>query len=130
MKTDNLLQLLQQGFQVSVGATTSFVETLQDPQKRSKTLSDIQTQLTKKAQEWARKGEITEQEARRLVDKWLNQQQYRQSSTSTNKNDDYKLSISSGGNKDTQETVKKLTEQVIALRTELENLRQSNQNNK
>ncbi|WGT67265.1 hypothetical protein [cyanobacterium endosymbiont of Epithemia clementina EcSB] len=86
--------------------------------------------MTKKAQEWARKGEITEQEARRLVDKWLNQQQYRQSSTSTNKNDDYKLSISSGGNKDTQETVKKLTEQVIALRTELENLRQSNQNNK
>jgi hypothetical protein len=41
MNTDHLLQLLQQGFQVSVVATTSFVKTLQDPQKRSKTIVEI-----------------------------------------------------------------------------------------
>ena len=132
MDTDNLSQLLQQGFQVGVGATTSLIETLQDPQKRSKTISELQTQLIKKAQEWAQKGEITEQEARRVVNEWLNinKQQYQQSSTSTNRNDDYKLTISSGSNKDYQGAIKKLTEQVITLRTELENLRQSAQNDK
>ncbi|YAI82608.1 MAG: hypothetical protein ACQJCO_03295 [cyanobacterium endosymbiont of Rhopalodia sterrenbergii] len=130
MNTDNLSQLLQQGFQISVGATTSFLEPLQDPQKRSKTISDIHTQLIKKAQEWAQKGETTEQEARRLMNEWLNQQQYQHSSTSINRNDYYKLTLSSGGNKNAQGTIKKLTEQVISLRTELENLRRSNQNNK
>ncbi|XTZ20492.1 MAG: hypothetical protein ACQZ3M_03255 [cyanobacterium endosymbiont of Rhopalodia fuxianensis] len=41
INTDNLLQLLQQGFQVSVVATTFFVKTLQAPQKGSKTIFEI-----------------------------------------------------------------------------------------
>lgn len=124
MNTDNLLHLLQQSFRISVGATASFLETLQDPQKRSETLSELQTQLTHLVQEWAQKGEITEQEARRFVDEWLSQQRAKQSSTSTSNNGREQPS-SSGSQDNVQAEIEELTEQVIALRTELENLRNS-----
>lgn len=73
MNSDNLTQLLQQGFRVTLGATASLVETLQDPQKRNDNLDSIRSELSYLATEWAAKGEITEQEARNFVDNLLNQ---------------------------------------------------------
>ena len=125
MNTHDILQLLRQGFQVSIGAATSLIEVLQNLQKSSDRFSELQIQLTQKVQELARKGEVTEQEVCRLMNEWLNQQQEERSSTFTNENSDGKLTFSSNGNKNAPETIKKLTEQVIALRIELENLRQS-----
>jgi len=40
------LDLLQQGFHLSVGAATLLVETLQDPQKRRQTFTEIQSQVS------------------------------------------------------------------------------------
>ncbi|WP_267383798.1 hypothetical protein [Cyanobacterium sp. uoEpiScrs1] len=125
MNTHDILQLLRQGFQVSIGAATSLIEVLQNLQKSSDRFSELQIQLTQKVQELAQKGEVTEQEVCRLMNEWLNQQQEERSSTFTNENSDGKLTFSSNGNKNAPETIKKLTEQVIALRIELENLRQS-----
>jgi hypothetical protein len=66
MNANNIFQFVQQGFRITVGATASLVETLQDPQKRTEAISEMQTEFNQKADEWAQKGEITEQEARRM----------------------------------------------------------------
>jgi polyhydroxyalkanoate synthesis regulator phasin len=120
MQTNTLIQLLQQSFHIGVGATASLLETLQDPQKRAETLSEFQQQFTQQTQQWAEKGEITEQEARRMLDELLKQQK------NSNKTGVQSPSSSDPSNSNIESEIEELTQQVIALRTELENLRQSN----
>lgn len=67
MNSDNLTQLLQQGFHITLGVTASLVETLQDPQKRTENLSQLRSELDQLATELAAKGEMTEQEARDFI---------------------------------------------------------------
>ena len=66
-----LFQTLQQGLHVTVGATATLIETIQDPQKRTETLSELQSTLHQQAQQWSEKGLVTEEEARRFIDAWL-----------------------------------------------------------
>ena len=75
MTTNNssLLNTLQQGFRITVGATASLVETLQDPQKRQGTFQDLQQEWDQRASQWAQKGTTTETEARQYVDQLLTQ---------------------------------------------------------
>lgn len=68
MNSDTVLRLLQKGFRVTIGATATLIEVLQDPQRRDQNLSKLRLELDQLAQEWAEKGEITEQEARSFVD--------------------------------------------------------------
>ncbi len=65
---DTVLQLLKRGFRVTIGATATLIEVLQDPQRREQNLSRLRRELDQLAQEWAEKGEMTEQEARSFVD--------------------------------------------------------------
>ncbi|MEB3174055.1 MAG: hypothetical protein VKN60_02535, partial [Cyanobacteriota bacterium] len=67
------LDLLYQGFRVSIGAAATLAETLQDSQRRQQTLRDLQTQLGEQTRIWAEKGAVTEAEARRAVEDWLQQ---------------------------------------------------------
>lgn len=122
MNVNNLFQVVQQGFRITVGATTSLLETIQDPQKRTKTISELQTELRQKTREWAEKGEITEQEARKMLDNLFRQRGWQSNSetTSTTRKTD-SAAYSTNVESDLQE----LTEQIIALRTELEQLRKS-----
>lgn len=72
MNSNNtLLDNLQQGFRITVGATASLVETLQDPQKRQLTWQDWQQEWNQRANQWAQKGTVTETEARQYVDQML-----------------------------------------------------------
>ncbi len=71
--TNPILNTLQQGFRITVGATASLVETLQDPQKRQMTAQELQQQWGQRAEAWAEKGSVTESEARRYVDQLLTQ---------------------------------------------------------
>jgi polyhydroxyalkanoate synthesis regulator phasin len=114
MNTDTLLQILQQTFWVGVGVTAEFLETLQDPKKRNETLSELQKEIAKKTQEWSQKGEITEQEARRFVEQWLSQQT--NSKTPNNSSPTTTTNVES--------EIQQLTEKIITLRQELEDLRQ------
>ena len=79
MTTNNstLLDTIQQGFRITVGATASLVETLQDPQKRQGTFKDLQQECDQRASQRAQKGTTTETEARQYVDQLL--AQWRQS---------------------------------------------------
>ncbi|MEB3309841.1 MAG: thylakoid-associated protein [Snowella sp.] len=126
MDKNTVFQTLQQGVRVTVGATASLLETLQDPQKRNTTLSELQSQLSQQTQLWAEKGLVTEEEARRLVDAWLAKQKSSANSTSSNPSSSTSPSSSVTFN-NAQSEIQALTEQLIALKNELEQAR--NQNN-
>lgn len=116
MNTDSIFQLIQQSFRVGVGLTAYVLETLQDPAKRNQTLVELQQEITRKTEEWARKGEITEQEAREFLDQWLKQQ----SSSTTPQG--YTSSTHTKATVDQE--IQQLTEKIITLRQELEYLRE------
>jgi polyhydroxyalkanoate synthesis regulator phasin len=120
MSSNNIFDVIQQGFKTVVGATASTIETLQDSQKREKTLSDVKEQWEKYSQEWIEKGEITEKQAREMFDKWLQKESKNQSSSTPTTIDttaeEVPVSVSSNINKD----IKSLTQAIIDLRMELE----------
>jgi polyhydroxyalkanoate synthesis regulator phasin len=119
MNTDSLWQSIQTGLRVSLGATASILETLQDPQKREESLVILQAELHDRVQEWVAKGEMTEQEARNFIDSILRQQG---SDNSTPAN-----SPEEPGQPDAQQSVEELTDKIADLRSELENLRNADQ---
>ncbi|MFM7439335.1 MAG: hypothetical protein ACKO2V_12135 [Snowella sp.] len=119
-----LFQTLQKGLHVTVGATATLIETIQDPQKRTETLSELQSTLHQQAQQWSEKGLVTEEEARRFIDAWL--AKYKPSTSTTNGGT---TGATEGGNityNNAQSEIQDLTEQIIALKTELEQARANN----
>lgn len=118
MQNNTLLQIAQQGFRVTVGAATSLVETVQNPQKRNELLSQMQTDLSQKTQEWAEKGEVTEQEARKFLDNLFNNQ-----GLGVNRQEAQSSSTASRSN--TTSDLQQLTDEIISLRKELEQIRQA-----
>ncbi len=130
MNPETLLELLQTSFRVTVGATASLVETIQDPQKRQDSLSKLQAEWSQLTEEWAEKGSITEQEARRFVDTLIAQRRGASSnSTSTSSNgttsqpsDPIPTTAVAVPDFDVQSELQELTAQITALREELANL--------
>lgn len=127
MESNNLFNLVQQGFRAAIGATTSVVETLQDPQKREQTLSELNEEWQKKSQEWVQKGEVTEKEARRMIDNFLQKKgQSSQSNIYESNNDNMtNASNSSSQSFSTASEIQELNEAIVSLRIELEKLNQS-----
>lgn len=123
MNSDNLILLLQQGFRISLGATASLVETLQDPQKRSETLSKLGSELGQLTQEWAEKGQITEQEARSYVDSLLRQQTNQTTSQTPPTAESSPATPNPAPAANAQLEIQELIAQIAAMRAELENLR-------
>lgn len=129
MNSDNITQLLQQGFRVTLGATASLVETLQDPQKRTENLSQVRLELNQIATEWAAKGEMTEQEARNFVNNLLNQLgNQSSSSTPASYPSNVTTTTTQVASPDVQLELQELTAQLSAIRAELEKLRNSDSN--
>lgn len=128
MNSDNLTQLLQQGFRVTLGATTSLVETLQDPHKRTENLYQLQSELSQLTAEWAVKGEMTEQEARIFVNNLLTQLGNAGSTSTPAPSPTTVTSSNEPAPPDVQLDIQELTAQIAAIRTELEELRNSGSN--
>ena len=128
MNADNLTNLLQQGFHLTLGATASLVETLQDPQKRTENLSQISSELSHLANEWAVKGEMTEQEARNFATNFLNQLQNQVPTTSEASGTTVTNTPTDVAPPDVQLDLQELTAQIAAMRAELEELRNSESN--
>lgn len=124
MNVDNLTNLLQQSFHLTLGATASLVETLQDPQKRTENLSQISSELSHLANEWAAKGEMTEQEARNFATNFLNQLR-NQVPTASEESGTTSTEVAPP---DVQLDLQELTAQIAAMRAELEELRNSDSN--
>lgn len=125
MESQNLTDLLQQGLRVTLGATASLIEILQDPQKRDENLNKLKTDLSQLADEWAEKGAVTEQEARSFVDTLLEQRQ-RDTNSETPASDTTATDSPPTTSPDIQLGLQELTAQIAAIRAELEKLRDPN----
>jgi polyhydroxyalkanoate synthesis regulator phasin len=131
MNPDNLPQMLQTGFHLTLGATSFLIETLQDPLKREENLDKLKSDFGQLADELLEKGEMTEREARNFVDTIFSQPGHRenadsesvspkQSDTATDAPPD--LVVQPNVKLEIQE----LTAHMAALRAQLENLRAEN----
>lgn len=120
---NNFIQALKKGVHVAIGATVSCVETLQDPFKRSEAINTLQTQLNQKTQEWAAKGKVTETEAQTFIDNLMDRGRWQGNYNSSSNSSGSTKSTSSGNSR-----LQELTEEIIALKLELEKLRKSKDN--
>lgn len=73
MNSDTAMDLLKKGFRITLGASTSLVESIQDPLKREENLAQMQSNPTAFAEQLAEKGAVAEVEARRFVDSVVTQ---------------------------------------------------------
>lgn len=73
MSPDNLSETLKKGFRVTLGATASMLEAIQDPQGASQKFSEIGSDFDRLTEEFEVKGESTELEARQFVDSMMTQ---------------------------------------------------------
>ncbi|MBV5260773.1 hypothetical protein FLX56_20365 [Synechococcus moorigangaii CMS01] len=120
----NLFELFQKGFHVTVGAAATLVETLQDPMKREVTISEFRTELQNRADQWSSKGEMTEQEARKFLEKI-----FQQGKTAREPgNQEIVTTATEVKDGDLQNELKQLTEQIVTLKSELAALRDKKSN--
>ncbi|NJR64657.1 MAG: hypothetical protein HC772_03940 [Leptolyngbyaceae cyanobacterium CRU_2_3] len=123
MNSDTFIQIAQKSLRVTLGATAAFVETLQDSQQREANLAKLKTELSQLANEWEVKGESAEREARSFVDSLINQASSRVSQPSDASSRTVATIASPVTPADVQQDLQELTEQIAALRSELEKLR-------
>ncbi|MBP0000583.1 MAG: hypothetical protein J7641_16560 [Cyanobacteria bacterium SID2] len=120
MNPDTLMQSLQTGFRVTIGAATSAIESLQDAQKREENLETFQQDWNTIVEKLAEKGETTEQEARKFVDSLMSQKPEGTSETNATNPESSTTATPTGAEAELLD----LTNQVATLRQELERLRE------
>ena len=126
MNPESILQLVQQGFRVAIGTGTTLAETLQTPQTGLDVWNKLTTNPTQLAQDLAEKGRNTEQEARELVDRLLEQQRNPSASglTITTIATPVATPPGTGIAPDLQMELKDLAAQLSSIRIELAKLRE------
>jgi len=126
MDSNNLVQFLQTGFHVSLGATTALIESLQDPQKREENFSQLNSSFDQQLATLEEKGKITEQEARSYIESmWTQPNNSGSSASADTATNTSATPPTSTATANTQQEIEELTAQIAALRAELEQLRQS-----
>ncbi|MBW4516073.1 MAG: hypothetical protein KME11_12720 [Timaviella obliquedivisa GSE-PSE-MK23-08B] len=117
MNPDTLIQTLQKGYRVTIGATALMIESLQDSQNREENFAKLRSDPNQLIEELAVKGEVTEREARSFVDGMFSQSPSGISSP-------YETSAPTPSRTVAiQQDLQELTAQLAAIRTELERLR-------
>jgi polyhydroxyalkanoate synthesis regulator phasin len=136
MDTIDLEKLVQRGYYVTLGATSSLIEVIQDPIKREENLKILGRSFDEITQTLAEKGVTTEAEARSYVDSFIAQQVSVKSTTDSesaglttvtttaktvddnvSEKPDQKVKASM------RDEIAELTQQLASLRSELEQLR-------
>ena len=140
MDTIDLEKLFQRSYYVTLGATSSLLEVIQDPIKREENLQRLGRSFDQITQELAEKGVTVEAEARSYVDNFIAQQVNGSvSSKSEVKSDNNGLttvnttaqtvdenvanSSEAKVSSNVRSEIQELTEQLASLRSELEQLR-------
>ncbi len=126
MNPDDLTQIIQKGFRVTLGATSFFMETLQDSNKRDENLNKLNSDFNQLTEEWAERGEMTEQEARNFVDTILNQQNSQVNTDSTTVSS---TPLSDFAQSDIQRDLLELTKEIANLRIDLQQSQESDSQN-
>jgi polyhydroxyalkanoate synthesis regulator phasin len=136
MDTIDLEKLVQRGYYVTLGATSSLIEVIQDPIKREENLKILGRSFDEITQTLAEKGVTTEAEARSYVDSFIAQRVSGKSTTdeesaglttvtttaktvddNVSEKPDQKVKASM------RDEIAELTQQLASLRSELEQLR-------
>lgn len=73
MTPDTVTTTLQKGFRVTLGATATLLEVIQNPQSSGQRFSDLGSDVSRLTETLESKGEVTEREARQFVDSLLSQ---------------------------------------------------------
>jgi polyhydroxyalkanoate synthesis regulator phasin len=119
MNSDTLTQLLQKGFRVTLGATATLVEALQDPERREASVSKLTTELSQLAEILESKGANAEVEARNFVSTlW----QQGASSPTPEAGTGEPSPTSANVQPEVQQDLQELTAQIAAIRAEIESL--------
>lgn len=131
MNPDNLPQMLQTGFHLTLGAASFLIETLQDPLKREENLDKLKSDLGELASELREKGEMTDREARNFVDTIFSQPANRENADSESvspKQSDAATDAAPDSvvQPDVKLEIQELTAHMAALRVELEKLHAEN----
>ncbi|TAF51910.1 MAG: hypothetical protein EAZ61_09410 [Oscillatoriales cyanobacterium] len=119
MNSDNLVQSLQNSLRVTVGAATSIVEGIQDPVKREEAMATFQLDWDSMTEKLAEKGEVAEREAREFLEQTFSQASSTPNSTTTNR----AAAPRPQPSHQAAQELRDLTEELTALRQELEQLR-------
>ncbi len=114
MNPDLLLQSVQKGFRATLGATATLAEGIQEPQKLQQTFTSLSSDFGKTVDEWAQKGEVTENEIRSVIERLLAQ---------GNKKDVVNQPNATPASPEIQQELQELTAKIAAIRKELEELR-------
>ncbi|NJK28934.1 MAG: hypothetical protein HC851_14535 [Acaryochloris sp. RU_4_1] len=125
MNPDLVSEFLKKGFYISLGATTSVVESIQDSQKREENLSQLNLGFDRLSQIWADKGQVTESEARKMIDSMASQYGLHNHSNSSSSSSS---SFTSSPSVDPSllQDLKTLTNQIANIRLELTQMKDQN----
>jgi polyhydroxyalkanoate synthesis regulator phasin len=117
MNSDSAIDFLKKGVRITLGATTSLVESIQDPQKREENLAQMQSSPNAFAERLAEKGAVAEVEARRFVDSVVTQYSSGSSTPASNNSNPAAASVSIDPTLERE--LRELTAQLAVLRTQL-----------
>ncbi|CAN5805962.1 hypothetical protein BH23CYA1_BH23CYA1_03200 [soil metagenome] len=133
MNTDTLIELLQKGYRVTLGAASSAVEAVQDPQRAADDFSEVGTDFYRLADKLEVRGALTEKEARDFVEGVVSQmpEPFRSVSSSFSQAaPPAPTTVTTVAtpviDTELQAEVESLTTELIAIRKEIEELRQQN----
>lgn len=128
MNSENLAQLIQKGFRVTIGATATLVESIKNPEQGAETFSRLQTDFYQLTEEWEAKGVTAEQEARVFVEQLINNASQSTGSSATSAPSASRPPVPTAA-PDVQADLQELTRQISAIRAELEKLRNGDSQN-
>lgn len=123
MNPDNIGEILQKGLHVTLGATATLVEAIQDPAKQGEKFSEINGDWNRLAEDLAVKGQTTEQEARTFVDGVMAQMPNPFTPGGNPGTTTVDTVATPAADAGMQAELEDLTQQLAALRLEIENLR-------
>jgi polyhydroxyalkanoate synthesis regulator phasin len=117
-----IFQLAQKGFRLGLGATSTAIEGLQNPQRYQQTIAQLSNQLranpNQLLEDLTAKGEVTEREARKLVDQMIGD---RLGTRPASEMTVTTTAVTIGP--DVEAELQNLTQQLVALRQELQQLK-------
>lgn len=132
MNTDTLTELLQKSYRVTLGAASSAVEAIQDPERAAADFSEIGTDWERLADKLEVRGALTEKEARNFVEGVTSQmpEPFRSASPFTPGAPAEPRTVTTVAtpvvDTELKSEVESLTAELIAMRQEIEALKQGN----
>jgi polyhydroxyalkanoate synthesis regulator phasin len=132
MNTDTLLELFQKGYRVTLGAASSAVEAVKDPQRAADEFSEIGTDFQRLTEKLEVRGALTEKEARDFVEGVVSQmpEPLRSVSSNFSQNPTMPKTVTTVAtpvvDAGLQAEVEALTAELITMRKEIDELRQKN----